>query len=210
MPLQHLFCEKLVLRLHGFDILRRQGGGIVRGAHHRLHGKLREAQVRHVEQIVCEIGVCVGEGAAHIIALPAPGFHELLEFRHDPVIAAVSGVIHPKPVVNLFSAVQGQHHVRHLPVRKFDHVVVNEHTVRGEGEAEVLAPLLFHASCVGNEPFYHVPVHKRLAAEEIHLQVPAASGVGDQEVQGLTAHLEGHQRPLPLEAPLAGEAVGAV
>ena len=34
--------------------------------------------------------------------------------------------------------------------------------------------------------------------------------MGDEEVQGLFAHLEGHEGPVPVVLPLAGKAVGAV
>lgn len=82
--------------------------------------------------------------------------------------------------------------------------------VGGEGEAEILAPRLFHASCIGHKPFYHIPIHQRLAAEEVHLKVAAAAGVFHQEIQRPPSYLEAHHRPLTVVFTLAGEAVGAI
>ena len=62
---------------------------------------------------------------------------------------------------------------------------------------------------VGDQVLHHLPVHQGLAAEEVHLQVPAGAGVCHQKVQGLLAHLKGHEGPLALVFALAGKAVGA-
>ena len=97
-----------------------------------------------------------------------------------------------------------------FPVAEVDHVVVDEHAVGGEGEAEILVVLLFDAPGVGHQVLHHLEVHQGLAAEEVHLQVPPGAGIFDEEVQGPLAHLKGHHRPLAVVLTLAGEAVGAV
>ena len=53
-------------------------------------------------------------------------------------------------------------------------------------------------------------VHQRLAAEEVHLQVPATPGMFDEKVQRAPADLKGHQRAVAVVLSLAGKAVGAV
>ena len=53
--------------------------------------------------------------------------------------------------------------------------------------------LLFLRTAVFHQAFYHVPVHKRLAAKEIHLQVFPVTGIGNEEIQGLFPHLIAHQ-----------------
>ena len=206
-PADHLHRQALVLLVELGLILLRQGVGLTGGADHRLHGQLRKAQVRHVEDVLGEIHVVVGEGAPDVVALSAPGLHQLLELGHDDVVAALVPGGPPQPVVDLLPAIQAQHHVVHLPVGEVDDVVVDEHAVGGEGEAEALVVDLLLLPAVGHQALDHVPVHQRLSAEEVHLQVPAAAGIGDEKVQGLLAHLVAHQGPLPLVLALAGEAV---
>ena len=112
--------------------------------------------------------------------------------------------------MDLLPAVQGQHHVAALTVGKVDHVLIDEHSVGGQGETEVLARLLLNGPGIGNQLLYHIKVHQGLAAEEVHLQVFPGAGMGNQEVKGLLAHLKGHQRPVSVVLALGGKAVGAV
>ena len=211
LPAQHVLRQQLVLLLNGIQVLRCQLRRVPRGANHRLHAQLREAQIiGHMEKVLREVRVGVGKGSPHVIIFPATGRHQLLELGYNPVIAAVSRIIHPSPVVDLLPAIQGQHHIAHLPVGKVDHVVVNQHTVRGKSEAEVLPSFFLHASGISHQTLDHVPVHQRLAAKEIHLQVPPAAGVIHEKVQSPPAHLEAHQRPITVILALAGKAVPAV
>ena len=55
--------------------------------------------------------------------------------------------------------------------------------------------------------FNHLPVHQRLAAEEIDFQVPAVSGIGDQEIQRFLANLKAHQRSASMILALFCKAV---
>ena len=163
-----------------------------------------------MEHVVGEVGVAVGKGAAHVVVLSPAGLDQLLEFGHDAVIAAHARVVHPGLVVDLLTAVQREHHVAHLFVGEVDHIVVDQHPVGGQGKAEILAPLLFHAAGVLHQPFDHVPVHQRFAAEEVHFQIGAAAGMLHQEIQRPLAHLVAHQRPLAVVFALTGKAIGAV
>ena len=152
----------------------------------------------------------MGKGAAHVIVLVASGRYQLLELGHDALIAAVACIVHPQPVMDLLAAIQRQHHIAHFPVGEVDHVIVNEHTVCGQRKAEIFAPLLFHTAGILHQLLHHVPVHQRLTAEEVHLQIGAAAGVIHQKVQSLLANLKAHQRTVSMVFSLAGEAVGAV
>ena len=209
-PTQHILGQQLVLVLHDLQILRCQCGGVLRRAHHRLHAQLREAQIRHVEQVLRKVRIGMGKGAAHIIVLVASGLYQLLELRHDALIAAVACIVHPQPVMDLLAAIQRQHHIAHFPVGEVDHVIIDEHTVCGQRKAEIFAPLLFHTAGILHQLLHHVPVHQRLTAEEVHLQIGAAAGVIHQEVQRLLTHLKAHQRAVAVILALTGEAVGTV
>ena len=43
----------------------------------------------------------VGEGPPHIVVLPLPGLHQLLELGNDLLPAAVSCIVHPVAVMDL-------------------------------------------------------------------------------------------------------------
>ena len=66
---------------------------------------------------------------------------------------------------------------------------------------------LLQGTAVGHQLLHHIPVHQRLSAEEIHLQVNPVSGVGHQEIQGLLSHLVGHKGSSSVVLALLGEAV---
>src|SRR5699024_12598248 len=61
------------------------------------------------------IGVVVGEGAPHIIALAAARLDKFLELGHNALIAAVAGQVFAEAVVNLLAAVQRKHNVVAFP-----------------------------------------------------------------------------------------------
>ena len=133
-----------------------------------------------------------------------------MKLGHDLFPAAVSGVVHTEPVVDFLAPVQGKHHVAAFPVGKVDHVVVDEHAVGGQGKAEMLVMFFFDAPGVSHQTLHHVKIHQRLAAEKVHLQMMAGSGMGNEKIKGLLAHFIAHKGPIPVIFSLAGEAVGAV
>ena len=49
-------------------------------------------------------------------------------------------------------------------------------------------------SAVSHQVFHHLPVHQRLTAEKVHLQISSVAGIGNQEIQRLLAYLKTHQR----------------
>ena len=150
------------------------------------------------------------EGAAHVVVPAAARRDELLELRHDLVPAAVARVVDAVAVVDFTAPVEAQHDVAHLAVCKVDHVVVDQHAVRRQREAEILVAFLFAAARVGDELLDDVEVHQRLAAEEIDLQIAAAARMLDQKVERLAADLERHDGAVAVVLALAREAVGAV
>ena len=167
-----------------------------------------------MQQVLGEFHVVVGEGTPDVVALAAPALHQFLELGHDDVVAALAAGGLAEAVVDLLPAVQTQYHVVHFFVGKLDDIIVDEHAVGGEGKAELLVMNFLLLPAVGHQLLHHIPVHEGLAAEEVHLQVPAAAGVGDEEVQGLLAHLKAHEGTLALvlalacKAVLAGEVAG--
>ena len=163
-----------------------------------------------MEQVLGEVRICMGEGAPHVVVFTASGLHQLLELGHYAVIASFAGIVHPKGIMYLLASVQGQDHIAHLPVGKVYYLVVNEHAVGGEGKAEFLVVGLLLGAGIGNQLLYHLPVHQRLSAEEVHLQIGAAAGVFNEEVQGPLANFKAHQGPFPVILALAGKAVGTV
>ncbi len=54
---------------------------------------------------------------------------------------------------------------------------------------------LLKGSAVSHQVFHHLPVHKRLPAEEIHFQIHPAAGICHEEVQCLLSHFQTHKRP---------------
>ena len=208
---QHILGQQLVLVKQLGQVLLGQGlGGIGRG-HHRLHGQLRESQiVRHVEQIVGEIHVVVGEGAPHIIALAAAGSHQLLELGHDAVIAAVARQVHPEPVVHFLAAVQRKHHIVAFLVGPLDDFIGDADAVGGQGKPEILAGGFLDAAGVGHQLLAHLKVHQRFAAEKVHFQVAAGTGIFHQEIQRPLAGLKAHQARFAVELALGRKAVAAV
>ena len=163
-----------------------------------------------MEDIVGEIGVEMGVGAAHVVALVAALLHELLELGHDGIIAAVARVVLAEAVVHFLAAVEAQDDVVALLVAEVDNVIVDQHPVGGHGETEVFVVDLLLLAAVCHQLFHHVEVHQRLAAEEIDFEVAAGAGVLDQEIHGPFADLKAHQGAVALIAALRSEAVGAV
>ena len=163
-----------------------------------------------MEQIVGEVHVVVRERAAHVIILAAALFHQTLEVGHDGVVAALARVVLAEVIVHILAAVKRKHHVAHLFVEPIDQLIVHDHAVGGEGEAEVFVIVLLDAARVLDQLLDHVKVERRLAAEEVYLQVAARAGILDQEVECLLADLKAHQCALAVILALACEAIGAV
>ena len=205
---EHFLRQQLILLAEDGEVLLGERAGVVGRADDGLHAQLREAQVGHVEEVAREVGIVVRVGAAHVVALVPALCDEALEIGHDARVAPVPGGVHAEAVVHLGPPVEGEDDVVHLAVAEVRDLVVEQDAVRREGEAEVLSGVLFNGARVGDEVLDDLPVHERLAAEEVHLKVPARAGVLDEEIERALADLETHERPLAVVLALAGEAVG--
>ena len=205
--LYHFHCQPVVFLHQHRQIRLRDGIVVLRPRHHRLHGYLFETQIRQVQHIPGEIQVVMGECPPHIVPLLSSALGHFPEFRHNQVIAALSAPERPHFVMDFFPSVDAQDDVRHLAVGKFQNLVIQEHAVGGQGEAELLIVGRFQAPAVRHQLLHHLPVHQGLASEEVHLQVHPVPGICHQEVQRLFAHLQAHQRPPAMVLPLLCEAV---
>ena len=208
--LEHQGSKLFILLEHHLEVAAGQRGGVVRRTDNRLHTQLCEAEVKHLLYIAQKIGICVGEGAAHVVAFAAARIYKLLELRHNALPAPAAGVVNAEAVMHFLAPVETENDVVHLAVCKVDHVVVDEHSVRREREAEILPVLFLYASCVCDKLLDDFKVHQRLAAEEVDLKIVPCAGVGDEKVKRLLADLIAHDRALTMVLALACKAVGAV
>ena len=96
-----------------------------------------------------------------------------------------------------------------FPVCPFNDFVCDPHAVGSERESEILLFFLFNAPGVCDELLAHLKVHKRLAPEEVHLQILSEAGVFHQEIQRALSGLETHQSRGAVELALRGETVFA-
>ncbi len=163
-----------------------------------------------MDDIAGEIRVEVGEGSAHIIIPVAARSHKALEIRDNPVVGSPAGPVDPETVVHFLPSVQRKHDVIALPVRPLRHLIVKSDSVRGQRKPEILVVLLLDGSGVRHRLFADVEIHQRLAPEEVHLQITAASGMLNQKVDGPPGRLEGHKALISVKCSLRREAVGAV
>ena len=202
--------QLFILGIHLGQILPLDGKGVVQGAAGGLYRDVAEAQRGQVHHVLGEVQILPGEGAPDIVVLGAPARHQLLELGHDHVIAAlaVDGGAHV--VVHILPAIQGQDHVGHLPVDVVDVLVAEQDAVGGDGEAEALVVLLLQRPGVLHGALYRVHGHQGLAAEEVHLDVPALAGLLHHPVDGLLGRFKVHGHAVAgAEVAGGGEAIAA-
>ena len=70
--------------------------------------------------------------------------------------------------------------------------------------------LLFYTSRISYKLLYHIPVHQRLSAKEVYLEISAGPRISYQKVKGLFSYLKAHKCAVALIFALACEAVGAI
>ena len=211
LPAQHVFCKNLILFKDDGKVLLSQCGGAVRIRDDRLHGEFREAQiVGHMENILGKIGVEVGKGAAHVVALPAAPVNELLEIGNDPVIASAAGIVPAETIVDLFAAVQAQDHVVALFVGPLDDLIGDSDAVCGQCKTEILVFFFFNGTRIGDQLFTDFKVNQGFPAEKVDLQIAAHSGIFHQKIQGSFPCLKSHKTVLSVEIALGCKAVAAV
>ena len=135
----------------------------------------------------------MGKGSSHIIVILISGFRKFPEFRHDQIIASGAFAEWSHVVVYLFTAVHAENNIGHLTITELHYLIIKKNTVGGKSKSEFLVMKLFLLSSVSDQIFYNLPVHQRLAAKKIHLQVSSGAGIGNQKIQGLFSNLKGHQ-----------------
>ena len=134
-----------------------------------------------------------GERAACIVVeVRVALVHQRLELRHDGVIAARTGYRLAELVVDLTAAVERQHAVVHVLIDILALVLIEQQTVGGDGEAELLVILLLQAAGIIDRLGNGIPRHERLATEEIDLDVVTHAGTRDNKVDGLLGDLGRH------------------
>ena len=83
----------------------------------------------------------------------------------------MAGIVDSEAVIDFLTAVQRKDDVMHFLVAEFRYLIVQEDAVCRKGEADILIVELFLLSSVCNELLYDIPVHERLAAEEVDIKV---------------------------------------
>ena len=135
----------------------------------------------------------VSKSSSYIIVVLISGFRKFLEFRHDQIIASGALAERSHIVVYLFTAVYTENNIGHFAIAEFHYLIIKKNAVGCKCKAEFLIMKLFLLSSIFHQIFYHLPVHQRLAAKKIHLQVSSGAGIGNQKIQGLFSNLKGHQ-----------------
>ena len=159
--------------------------------------------------ILAKVQVIVGEGAAHIIIELITALRQLLELGNNDVIASLSASVRTHFVIYCLTSVNAEDHIGHFFINKLLNLVVEQDSVGRQGKTEFLMIGLLQAPAVGYQVFYHLPVHQRLAAEEIHLKIHPAAGIGNQKIQGLFPHFKAHQGASAVIFPFLRKAVAA-
>ena len=154
-----------------------------------------------MHHIFGKIQVFSGKCTANVIFFLIPALRQPLELGNDQVVAAAAAREGPHPVIDLLSPVQTQHHIVHLPVDKLLYLLIEQYSVGGQRKPEMLVILLLQVSSIGYQLFHCLPVHERLASEEIHLQIVPVPRILNQEVQRLPAYLRGHHGAPPVVFP---------
>ena len=207
MTLYHLRRQAIILLTDQRNILFPNGIGLLRRRHHRLHGNLLKAQIRKMQNILAEIKVIPSESSSHIIIILIPAFGRFLELGNNQLIASLSIPERTHLVMNPLPAVNAQNHIAHFPIGKFHYLVIQEHAVGGQGKPKLLIMKLLLLSAVSHQILYYLPVHQRLTAKEVYLQISPASGILNQKIQCLLSHLIAHQRPASMVFTLFRKAI---
>ena len=160
-----------------------------------------------MHDIIGEVKVIFCKRTTDIIFLVPSLSDKLLIFRNDYVIAALFIDSRAQTVVYFFSAVERENDVRHLAVDKINTVIVEQNTVCGHCESEVLVVLFLDRSCILDNFFHNIEIHERLAAEEIKLEVVSVCRMLDKKIYRSLADLERHELSAVAEIALSGKAI---
>ena len=180
----------------------------------RLDREDVEALVDHREDVLREVHIIVGVGAAQVrvdaAVVPVAALaacDALLEVLDDAVVRAVAARIRAHGVVDFLAAVEREHEREVVVVEPLDVLIIEEHAVRRHRELELLARLLLALAGVLRHSLDGLHVHERLAAEEVDLAVLARAAALDEEVDGALADFRRHDSALLAVAAAVAEAV---
>ena len=191
----HKFCQFFILLQYNGQILGGQLTFIAGRANYRFHTQFFKAKTQHHFNIFQKIGILMGEGAAHIIVFALSCLHQFLKFGYNSLPTALACIIHTVFVVDLFTTVQGQNHIAHFFIGKFDHIVINEQAVGGQCKTKVFAVFFFNTAGICHQILDHLKIHQRFATKKVNLQVATGAGIGNQKVQCGLTNLKTHYRP---------------
>ena len=93
-------------------------------ADHRLNGDPLKAKLCKMQENKKKIQVIPCKSASYVILLLVPALCQLLELRHDQVIASLPVAERAHPVIDFFSSVQAQDHIVHLFVDELLDLIV--------------------------------------------------------------------------------------
>jgi len=124
-----------------------------------------------MKNILGEIKIMMSEGSSYIILVLVTGLCKFLKLRKDQIIASCPFAEWAHKIVNFLTAINTEDHISHLFVAEFHYLIVQQNTVGSKGKTEffIVDFLLLTAVCY--QVLNNLPVHKRLAAKEIHLQI---------------------------------------
>ena len=128
-----------------------------------------------MKHILCKIQIIPGKGSPYLIPLLITAVSKFPELGHHQIVASLSVPEGTHPVMNLFSSIQAQYHISHLFVAEFHDLIIEQHTIGGQRKTEIFIVNLLLLSSVFYQILYHLPVHQRLTAKEIHLQILTAA-----------------------------------
>ena len=193
ISVHHLGCQLVILCKDLRQILCLQCIIFLIRSYYRLHRDLLESQICQMKHVVGEILVVLGKCTAHIIFFLIPALCQLFKLRQNQIIASFSVTERSHTVVNFLTSIDTQDHVVHLTVCELLYLIVQQNAIGCQSKTESLIMKLLLLSSVCNQVFDNLPVHQRLATEEIHFQIVSASGIGNQEIQCLLTYLVAHK-----------------
>ena len=160
-----------------------------------------------MHDIIGEVKIIFCKCTADIIFLVPSLGDKLLILRNDYIIAALFIDSRAQTVVYFFSAVERENDVRHLAIDKINAVIVEQNAVCSHCETEVLVVLFLDRPCILNNFFHDIEIHKRLAAEEIKLEIMSVCRMFDKKIYRSLADLERHELSAVAEIALSGKAI---
>jgi hypothetical protein len=200
-------CKLIILLQETGKILLPDSVRRLRRRYDRLYRNLLKPLVRQAENILRKVQIVVGEGPSDIVTILPPGSCELLKLGHDQIITAFAVAEGPHAVVHILAPVHTENHIGHLAVAEIHDVIPQQNPVGRERETETLMMRLLQTASVLHKLLYHIPVHQRLSAKEINLQIDSAPGIGYQKIQRLPAGLQAHQGPAAMILALLGKTI---